>query len=252
MLWFNKNNKPENIELTAHRIINASSPFAIREAFSALCTNILYLPIEDKCKKIVITSAFSGEGKTYTATNLAITLAKNLSDKKILLIDLDMRSPSATRFINTLYPESKGTSGLSEYLAGLSDVPEFINTEYKNLSVLLAGAESTNPAGLINSSRMTELLNKVNESYDYVIIDTPPVTVVSDATLLVGKVNGYIIATRADYSNVNSVSEAIDILEGVGAQIFGTVLCDLNLKKNGRYGKYGKYGKYDKYAKYGK
>lgn len=242
-----KKNKRQNDAVDIHKIINESSPFAIKEAFSTLCTNVLYLPIDDNCKKIAVTSSFSGEGKTYVSTNLAITLAKNLPNKKVLLVDMDMRNPSITRLLNKLFKNKSVKHGLSEFLAGIDAEPEINSFFEPNLHVLFAGAESTNPAGLINSARMTDLFKKIEQEYDYVIIDTPPVNVVSDATLLVDKVNGYLITTRSDYSNINSLSDVLQTIEKVGATVFGVVLSDVNPKKSVGYGKYNKYGSYSKY-----
>ena len=102
------------------RVVDKDTPFAISESFRMLQTNILYLPISDKCKKIAITSPVSGEGKTYISINLSITLANN-SNKKILLIDMDMRVPRVKKLIQSRVLETENFSGLSEYLAGIDD-----------------------------------------------------------------------------------------------------------------------------------
>ena len=229
------------------RIISEDSPFAVKEAFKTLYTNILYLNIEDKCKKIAITSAVSGEGKTFVSTNLAITLAQNSSDSKVLLIDTDMRQPR----VSALLDMSQSSHGLSEYLAGIDDTPNFVYVPDKKLTVLSAGANNVNPTKLIASKRMSELIRACEEEFDYIIIDTPPLNIVSDAILLNENINGYVLATRADYSDVKSVSEALARLNQINAEIYGVVLSSVNLKpvSYGRlHGKYtaSKYGKYDK------
>ena len=224
------------------KIVNKSTPFAIREAFKALYTNILYLNIEDKCKKIAITSAVPGEAKTTISLNLAITLAQTLEDKKVLLIDADLRQPKIAKLLS-IDPKSKG---LSEYLAGIDESPNIINTPEYKLSVLVSGASGANPTKLIGSTKMAELLKKCEEEYDYVIIDTPPVNVVSDAVLLSNVINGYVISTKADHSNVNNVNECLETLERVGAEVFGVVLSSVKLKTSGK--RYGKYSKYNLYA----
>ena len=106
---------------------------------------------------------------------------------------------------------------------------------------MFSGAICSNPAGLINSARMASFIKECEEEYDYIIFDTPPLNVVADATLLANKINGYLIATRSDYSNVNDISDALASLEKVGANVFGFVLSDVELKKGGRYGQYKKY-----------
>ena len=229
------------------KIIDSDTPFAIREAFRTLYTNILYLPIEDKCKKLAITSAFPGEGKTYISINLALTLAQNSDDCKVLLVDMDMRKPRVTRLMKKFADRSERKDGLSEYLAGISATPNIIDTDIPNFSILFSGADAMNPAGLINSSKMSEFIKECEENYDYIIFDTPPVTVVTDAVLLVKHVNGYLVATRADYSNVNDLSDALDTLGKVEGQVLGIVLTDVEPKKGGKrfmQSKYGSYGDY--------
>ncbi len=234
MIFGRKKSNKSEID-SSLRIIDDSTPFSIKEAFRALHVNILYLPIEDKCKKIAVTSAFSGEGKSYTAVNLAITIAQNSDKKRVLIIDMDMRA-SNVRTLMEKYIDHNASSvssnGLAEYLSGITEVPEITSTSIKGLSVLFAGAESANPSSLIASNKFNELLKRLEEDYDYIIIDTPPVTYVSDALLLAEKVNGYIISTRTDYSTTTSVSKLKSKLDGVNARIFGFVYTDERVKKN--------------------
>ena len=238
-----------SIEADSQRIICDTTPFAIREAYRSFYTNVLYLPIEDKCKKIVITSAFPGEGKTSVSVNLAYTIALNSPESKILIIDADMRSP---RVIELLGLNDKKRHGLSEYLAGIDQDPNIIpSSVHKNLSILLSGAQNANTPGLVASTRMETLIEYCNNEYDYVIIDTPPVNIVSDAIMLSDYVNGYILVCRADYSDVNSLADAMDNLTRAGAKIFGTLLSSYNAKSTKKYGRYGRYGKYGRYGRYG-
>ncbi|MBQ8321927.1 MAG: CpsD/CapB family tyrosine-protein kinase [Clostridia bacterium] len=222
-------------------IVDQKTPFAIREAYKSLYTNILYLNTPDKCKKIAITSAVPAEGKTCVATNLAITIAQNAENKRVLLIDTDMRQPKVAKLLSL---DIRGR-GLSEYLAGLDAKPSLTFLPEYNLTVLSAGGPNVNPSMLIGSSRMGELIRICEEQFDYIIIDTPPVNVVTDALLLNETVNGYIISTLSDYSNVNQVSECVENLERIGAQIYGVVLSSLKIKaSSSRYSKYGKYSRY--------
>ena len=232
-MFLNKKKAHSNDKIDELRLIDDNTPFAINEAFGALYTKVLYLPIEDKCRKIALTSAFSGEGKTYISINLSITLAKNSETKRVLLIDCDMRKPRVARILSRYYNDKAENGGLSEYLAGIHDEPNIIETDIPNFSILFSGAESANPIGLINSKRMNDLLEKCSENFDYIILDTPPVTVVSDAVLLADKINGYIMASRADYSNINSLTEAVEIVKNVGGDVLGVVLSSVNPKNAG-------------------
>ena len=233
-------------QMDIRRLVNNSAPFAVCEAFRTLYTNVLYLPINNKCKKIALTSAVSGEGKTFVSLNLCMTIAQNSAEYKVLLIDADMRQP---RVANLLGDKDVTSHGLSEFLAGIDEKPNIKKTDIPNFDVITAGGESVNPGALIRSSKMRDLITLCEQDYDYVIIDTPPVGIVSDATLLCDYVDGYILSTRADYSDIKSISEAVDALQHVGATVFGTVLCNVKFK-TGRHGRYGKY-KYGKYGKYG-
>ena len=221
-------------------IVDEHTPFAIREAYRSLYSNVLYLNIEDKCKKIAITSAISNEGKTTISTNLSINLAQNLDEKRVLLIDTDMRKPKVSKLLGL----DDSEHGLSEYLAGIDDKPNFQYIEKHRLTVLGAGGQNVNPAKLISSQKMLTLIKDCEEQFDYVIIDTPPVNIVTDAVLLQGIVNGYIISTRADYSNVNELTQCVNTLNRVGAEIFGVVLSSVSIKAGRKaYSKYG-YNRY--------
>lgn len=211
------------------RVINKDTPFAISESFRMLHTNILYLPITDKCRKIAVTSPVSGEGKTYISVNLAITLATN-SDKKVLLIDMDMRVPRVKKLLASKVVDHDNLNGLSEFLAGIDDVANIKKTDVENFDVLFSGKESSNPIGLINSPKMNELITELSEKYDYIIIDTPPVNIVTDALLILDKVSGYILSARANYSNVNALNSAVESIQNVGGEVFGVVLTEVNSK----------------------
>ena len=166
-----------------------------------------------------------------------MTIAKNSTDARVLLVDADMRSPRINKLINV---NSRNGHGLSEYLAGIDSEPDFSTTDVPNLTVLTSGAENVNTVGLLSSGRMKLFIDIVKDNYDYVIFDTPPVNFVSDALLLSDKTDGYIVVTRADYSDLNNVSEALNLLEKVDAKVFGFVLCSVDVQ-TGMYGRYGTY-----------
>lgn len=227
------------------KIADDSTPFAIRQAYKTLYTNVLYLNIEDKCKKIAVTSAIPGECKTTVACNLAVTIAQNSEEKRVLVIDTDIRAPRVTK----LFGLDNHAHGLSEYLAGIDEEPNLISIPEHRVTVLTAGGKSVNPTKLVGSKKMEELINKCSEQFDYIIVDTPPINVVSDAVFLNNLVNGYIIAAKADHSDVKNINECLETLNRVGAEVYGFVLSSLKLKTgSGRYGRYGRYSKYNKYT----
>ena len=234
-----KSRSHSDIILDAKRIITEDSPFAIKEAYRTLYTNIMYLPIENKCRRFVLTSAVAGEGKTSVSINLAYTIATTSPNARILLVDADMRSPRIAPLLNIA---SGNVHGLSEYLAGIDDTPSTITSSiYPNLDVLTSGAENTNTTALLSSAAMQRLSDFFNQNYDYVIIDTPPISLVTDAIFFREYTDGYLVIARADYSDVNEISEAVRVLTDLEANIFGFVLCSINSKRTKKYGK----SKYD-------
>lgn len=227
MFNFRRKKLRNSLATDAKRLLSDNTPFAINEAYRALYTNILYLPIESECKKIAIISAVPGEGKTTTAINLAFTIAANSPESRVLLVDSDMRKP---RVANLLGHRGKKLHGLSEYLAGIDDVPQFTDAQYTNLKFLSSGAPSTNSPALLSTGRMKKLVDILNNEFDYVIFDTPPVNVVADALLLNDFVDGYIAAVKYGYSDYNSISEAIERFGGSSGKLFGFVINAYNMK----------------------
>ncbi len=239
-----KKKKPhDSNKIDSMRIINNKTPFAVREAYRSLCTNVLYLPINDKCKKIVMTSAMQGEGKTSNSINFALTLSELAKDKRIILLDCDMRKARTAQLLSGIDSDK---SGITEFLLNIDSEPNIQQIDDSNLFVLAAGGTSLNPAGLLNSLKMRELMSALEEKYDYIIIDTPPVNVVSDALVLKELVNGYVLNVRADYSDVKELSEAIKSISAAGGEIFGVILGAVNFKSQRDYKRY-----YNKYTKYG-
>ena len=229
-----------NLKFYRTLIINDNMPFAVIEAYRSLKTNLLYMPIESTCKKLVFTSAIPGEGKSLVSINTAISLSQ--SDLRVLLIDGDLRKPK----IRTALELSEG-HGLSEYLSGQDAEPNIRKTSYPNLYVLTSGKSVPFTAELLSSEAMNIFLQKAETMFDYIIIDSPPLTVVPDALSLSDRTHGYILVTRADYSDMESISVAMERIHTVGGKIRGFVIDNLNYKKNGDYGRYGKHG----YSKYG-
>ena len=225
-------------------LLTAETPFAIRQAYKSLYTNVLYLNIESECKKIAVTSPLPGECKSTVSANLALMLAENLEDKRVLLIDSDMRSPKVWK----LFDLPRNGKGLSEYLAGIDELPNIQRYGSTRLSILTTGGQSVNPTKLAGSQNMRKLMEYCAERFDYVVIDTPPVNVVSDALLLGSFIDGYIISSRSDSSDINSISDCVDNINKTGKDIFGIVLSDVKLKStNKKYGSnYSRYQAYEK------
>ena len=232
--------KINNEKVRQLRLLNDDTPFAIKESFSQLRTNILYSSADnDSCPVYAFTSSYEHVGKSTVSSNVAVSFAQ--INKKVLLIDADMRR--STQYI--AFNDHKNHFGLSELLAGIiKDPSEVICSPMENLSVLLAGCIPPNPSELLNSKRFEDLLNTWKNEYDIIFIDLPPVDSVSDPLTVAHLTDGYILVAMAGKSNAKRVNSVIASLEALGAKIIGIILNGSSLKKNGGYYRSYKYSGY--------
>ncbi|OKZ48065.1 MAG: hypothetical protein BHV89_17975 [Clostridiales bacterium 41_21_two_genomes] len=211
-----------------------NSPFAVKEAYNAIRTNLLFTQQGEKCPIFVVTSPTANNGKTINSINLAVSFAQ--MGKRTLLIDADMRNPTIHRMFSISVK-----NGLSEILAGLTDNISVSKTDVENLSVLTAGKIPPNPAELLSSARMDKLLEFVKEHYDCVFIDTPPINLVTDSTIFAQKVTGYIVIVKTDTTNTHDVKTTVTNIEQIDGNILGFILNDVNSEKKKYYSYYRKY-----------
>lgn len=236
----------DDIDLRGESLLSEESSFAVVEAYRSARTNLLFTKVGEGCQKIVFTSTQPSEGKSINCANLAATVAQN--GKRVLLIDADLRCPVIHQIFNL-----PNQSGLSETLAGMNEGEKtpFSSTAFPNLYVMTAGRIPPNPAELLSSKRMPELLESLSERFDYIMIDTPPLSVVTDAAVLSGIVHGFILVVRAGHVPAEGVRTTVAKLERVGANILGFLLNDVGTSAGGyQYGRYKGYGRYgSKHAK---
>lgn len=207
------------------KIIDDNSKFVISEAYRALRSNLRYTLRKDGCKIIMINSPMPEDGKSTTCANLGITMAQ--TGAKVLLIDCDLRKGKLHRFFNF-----KSMPGLSDILSGQASETEVIRTTaYKSLHVLPMGSKPPNPAEILASVHMEELIARLAKSYDYIIIDTPPVNVVSDAIGLVKMVDGMLIVVRQAVTSHPNIADALSKYDLVNANILGFVLNGVIVKQ---------------------
>ena len=224
----NKNTLHKNLEFTAteqYKLIRANLDFTI--------------PEDERCPVIGVTSSMRGEGKSTTAVNLSYVCAEKGS--KVLLIDADLRLPSIAKKL-----EIESTPGLADLLRGKgAKISEFQSHLLSNWFVLPSGDIPPNPSELLGSSRMKNILNQLREIFDYIIIDLPPVNLVSDAISISSLISGMIVVIREDYTEKKELERCFRQLRLSNVNILG---CVMNEAKSGS-GSYGKYKKY-KYYKY--
>ena len=218
-------------------LLGEDTPFHVREAYKALRTNVMFSIAGDNGKVIGVTSAVPGEGKSTTVMNLAITFAE--IGNRVILLDGDLRRPNIQRITG-----AEPGPGLAEVLARFVDLESVVKRSvYKNLDILYSGVMPPNPVELLGSRNMEALVDQLKEQYDYIFIDTPPVNVVTDATVLSRLLDGLILVTRENISKRDELLYAVNRLQFVNAKLIGTVLNDkaFHAKRSYRYGKYKSY-----------
>jgi non-specific protein-tyrosine kinase len=189
------------------------------EAYKSLRTNLLFSSVDKEVKTIVITSAAPNEGKSRTAANLAIVLAQ--AGHPTLLVDADFRRPSLHRMFGRVR-----NIGLSNLM--LQDMPESAlftaDEEVKDLVVLGSGPTPPNPSELLGSAQMQSLLSRFRTGFSYVVIDTPPVNAVTDASVLAANTDAVILVVDTNKATYTSVQHAKQALERVGGRVLGSVM----------------------------
>lgn len=207
------------------------------EAFRTLRTNIQFSSLDDSMKSIVITSTAPSEGKSTVIINLAITMAQ--AGKKVLILDCDLRKPSVHKKLNL-----PNNDGLTSILIGNAKLEEcIISSKISNLYVLTCGAIPPNPSELLGSKKMKALLGELEELFDIVLIDSPPVIAVTDAQIISTFAQGVVLVAAYGQTEKAAIINAKDLLEKVKAHILGVVINKVPEDSHG-YG-YGKY--YNKY-----
>ena len=231
------------------KIINDKSSFHVKEAYKDLRTNVVFTIPHDGAKRIIVTSALAGEGKSTNCLNLAISFAQ--TGAKVLIVDCDLRKPNVANLLNIA-----STPGLSNVLANLSTIDStIVHSDYANLDVIPSGDMPPNPAELLGSNAMKDVLDKLSEIYEYIFLDTSPINIVTDAAVMSKMVDGILLVVRQGRTDREDVAEAIKKLSFVDANILGFVLNGRlsDIKMGYRYGKHGyyRYGRKTKYYRSG-
>lgn len=223
-------------------ILFKNNSYFTKEAFKTLRTNISFCGKDNKV--ICVTSCEQNEGKS----TISYELAKGLCDinQRVLLIDADLRK---SVMLSKCTNES-GLVGLSQYLANHVEIEETVNhTQMPNFDIIFAGHYPPNPTELLNNSRFKELINYARNSYDYVIIDTPPLGLVIDAAIVCEICDAAVMVIAKDVVKISMAQNVKEQIEKSGCKILGVILNDTIKKEHRLKGSYYKY-KYDKYSKY--
>lgn len=234
-------------------VVHENQNNQMEEIFRSIRTNLQFMLKENE-KVVMFTSTTSGEGKTFNAANLAVSFA--LLNKKVILIGLDIRKPRLAE----LFEIDNHTNGITNVLVLDNPTKEDIRRQIlpsevnNNLDLLMSGPIPPNPAELIARPSLDKIVNLLKEDYDYIIIDTAPIGLVTDTLQIARVANTTVYVCRADYTPKDSfkfinVLAKENKLPNMSLVINGI---DMSKKKYGYYYGYGKYGKYGKYGRYGK
>ena len=198
------------------------------EAIRTIKTNIKYSSADRNKKVILITSSEAGEGKSTISANLALSLSQD--NKKVILIDGDLRKPSVHRQFRISAKE-----GLSEVLIGEKELEKTKVKIDDNLDIIPSGHIPPNPAELLASDKMEEILNTLREEYDYIIIDTNPLGIVADSQILSSKVDGVVLVAKYGSSKKENLITCKKLIDQVGGKVIGVVINMVNSNNNKYY-----------------
>lgn len=200
-------------------VVTHSQPLApAAEAFRVLRTNLQFMGLDEPVKSMIVTSATPGEGKSTSVANLAVAFAQG--GASVCVVDADLRRPMVAKLFGC-----ENWQGLTTVLIGQASIEQCVlSTSVPGLQILPSGPVPPNPAELLGSAQMTALLASLQETYDVVLIDTPPVLAVTDAAVLASKVGGVVLVARSGLVARKQVSAARDALSAVKAKILGVVL----------------------------
>lgn len=202
------------------------------ESYRILRTNIMYSSFDKEIKRLLVTSSEPGEGKSTTSGNLALAFAQD--EKKVILIDCDLRKPSLHKKFRI-----SNNRGLSDVIIDRDKLNKCIQKRTEYLDILTAGKIPPNPSEMLGSQAMSSLLDELSNFYDVIVLDSPPVLAVTDAQILSTKVDGTVLVVRAEKTKKDTVLAAKGVLDKVNANILGTVLNGGDKNKDNYYYYYG-------------
>jgi tyrosine-protein kinase Etk/Wzc len=234
----------EGKKIEARLITHLDPKSPVAEAYRTLRTNLQFSKVDRQLKTILITSSGPKEGKSTTAANLSIAMAQ--VGNKVILVDADLRRP----VIHSIFGMNK-EDGVTNFLMNSDNFENFIKpTFHENLFILTSGTLPPNPSELLASQKMENLLSKLNDKYDTVILDSPPVIAVTDAAVLSTKVDGTILVVSSGQTNKEALTKAYSLLTSVNTKLLGVLLNGVDVE--GLYGSYDYYYYHHYYTKPGR
>ncbi len=232
-------------EVKVEKILSQESrnkvPFSVVEAYKNLRMHVIALLEKDNSKVVAISSANASEGKSTTAINLAITLSQ--LNKKVIIIDADSRRATIHQKLKL-----ENNKGCLDIINGDVDLKDAISSYNQYLDVITAGSVFNNPTELYCSNAFERMVTELRNMYDYVVFDTPPINLVSDALAISQKCDGLILVVRTNVTTYEAFKNALISTKQLGIKVLGAVMNGLG-SENNKYLKYGFYGAYRKYSR---
>ncbi len=235
--------KAKNDRMDINRVLTDQTDFNTIETYKSIRTNIMFsMPKSDTGKVLVVTSSAPNEGKTTTSINLAITFAQ--MGAKVIIVDCDLRKARVHKYLGL-----ERLDGVSNVLCGFIELEKAIKYSVReNLDCLTAGAIPPNPAELMETPEFAALITALKEKYDYIFLDTPPVTVVTDAVVAMKQCTGAVVVVRENFTMYDMLDDTMETIRKTDTKILGVVMVDCDERAQ-RY-KYYKRGKYSYKYKY--
>lgn len=215
---------------TKAMIFSENLPFAIKEGYKGLRTNLAFSMPNDDGRAIGFTSSDRGDGKSTTLINTALSFAQ--IGKRILIIDCDLRIPSISEKL-----EIPQTPGLTNYLVKEVDLSSIIIHYNNHVDILPAGNIPRDPTALLESNRLHNLIDSLRDAYDYIFVDLPPVNTVIDAAIMSKNVDGFVVVVNHGVTKYKNAAEALKKLEFVDGKILGLVYNNASISVN-KYSSY--------------
>ena len=212
-------------------ILTENTPFAIQEAYKTLRTNVLFSSPDQEKRIILISSSLTGEAKTTTSINLAVSFAQNQS--KVLLIDCDLRLPAVAKYLGL-----RQSPGLTDLMLDIESEKAVLHKLKNGLHVLTSGTIPPNPTEMLGSKKMEHFIREISEQYDYIIIDTPPLGIMPDAAILSKYATDVILVARQGVAEKAELDTMIKKLELAKAKILGFVFTCTSENEPPSYKKY--------------
>ena len=223
------NHKPGNSDTFHAGLVTVHEPASpAAEAYRTLRTHLLYAAVDAPPKIIILTSPEPKDGKSITCANLGVVLSQ--VEKSTLILDCDLRNPQMHDIFGL-----PNVRGIVDILAQEINAPETWQEPLPNLKVLTAGSMCPTPAEVLSSKRFAEFLEQVREAFDYVLVDTPPLQLVSDPIILATQADGVLLVVNAQSTRKWSVRQSVRSLHAVEANVLGTVVNNVKASRGSGY-----------------